>query len=122
MLSELGTYSSNITNMKKYIENFIKRIVEDVVESKVKRIAYECSKEITHNQFAYIGIQRLYKALDEISKSNEKYVALGELYSRIVRDNLARENGEIIHNYFELQPKLNQYAQSIEKLVEESQL
>ena len=49
-------------------------------------------------------------------------MALGELYSRIVRDNLARENGEIIHNYFELQPKLNQYAQSIEKLVEESQL
>lgn len=108
--------------MKKYIENFIKRIVEEVIESKVKTIAYECSKEITHNQFAYIGIQRLYKELEEISKSNEKYVALGELYSRIMRDNLARQNSEIIHNYFELQPKLNQYGKSLEKIVEESQL
>ena len=104
--------------MKKYIENFIKRIVEEVVESKVKRIAYECSKEITHNQFSYIGIHRLFKALEEISKSDEKYVALGELYSRIMRDNLALENSEIIHNYFELQPKLNQYTQSLEKVVD----
>jgi hypothetical protein len=104
--------------MKEKIKQFIYKIVSSAIEDKVKRIAYESAKELTHNQFAYISISKLYKLLEEVSKRDEKYVSLAELYSMVMRDNLARENSEIIHNYFELQPKLNQYTQSLEKVVD----
>lgn len=104
--------------MKEKIQQFIYKIVLSAIEDMVERIAYESAKELTHNQFTYIGISRLYNALEEIGRDGEKYVSLAELYSRIMRDNLARENDEIIHNYFELRPRLNQYTTSIERIVD----
>lgn len=98
--------------MKKYIINLIKQAVID--------IPYKTATEVTHNQFAYIGIDRLEKVIDEIKKDGEKYVSLAEIYSRVIRDNLARQNSEIVHDFFELKPKLNKYYKHFPERAEDT--
>lgn len=72
--------------MKKY---FIK-IIEEAIERKVKRIAYTTSSEIIHSQFAYIGIERLKKIIDQASNAEEKYISMSELYTRVLLSNKSK--------------------------------
>lgn len=94
------------------IEDLIKKIIED----NNKILAYQTSVELSHNLFAYIGIARLEAELEKIKNSGEKYVSLAELFSSVMRNNLAKENKEVIHSYHELLPRLDHYTKLIEKL------
>lgn len=98
--------------MKKYLKN----LIGEVIDSKVGVISYNSAKELSHNQFGYIGLDRLEQMIKEIRENNpeEKYVSMAEIFSRVLRSNLSKENGEIIHNYFELKNTLQKYYTSIE--------
>jgi len=111
--------------MKKYIKKLLKDVLYEVIEDKMPRIARISANEAFRDLFSYIGIQRMEQMIEEIKKrpkGYEDYTSLAEMFSQIQRGNLARENSEIIHNYFELQPKLNQYANSLNKVVEDTQI
>ncbi len=97
------------------MEEIIKKLLED----QVGRISYEAGKGMASNLFAYIGIARLKEILIKAEESGEKYVCLADLYTKVQRENLAKENSEVISNYFDLVPKLNQYVKSIKKVNEE---
>ena len=100
--------------MKKYI----KKIFSEVFEEKLGRITVGVATEQIHNLFAYISITRLERIIEQAKSKDEKYVCLAEMYSQICRENLAKENSEIIHNYFEFKPLLNKYYSAIEKQID----
>lgn len=113
-----GTYSSNINTMK-YIKKLLKQVIWESLEEMMPRIVRQASIESHHGLFAYIGIQRLEKMIEDAKKRDEKYVALSEMFAQIMRDNLAKENSEIVHSYFELLRPLNQYTKQVGKKVEQ---
>lgn len=106
------------SNMK-YIKKILKQVIWESLEEMMPRIVRQASIESHHGMFSYIGIQRLEQMIEHAKKRDEKYVALSELFAQVMRDNLAKENSEIMHSYFELLRPLNQYTQHIEKKVEQ---
>lgn len=106
--------------MKKYLKNLIKEVLNEIFEEKMGRIQH-LSVQASHRElFSYIGIDRLKKIIEEIEKKDvdNKYTSLSELYSRIIRENLARENTEMIHKYYELLPQLDAFKRAVNKIVE----
>ena len=103
----------------KIIHKILYKIVHEEISKNMPFMVNEAAKSAHQNLFAYIGIARLRKMIDEAEKRDEKYVSLAELFSQVCRDNLAKENNEIIHAYYELKPTLNQYNAKLEKVVNE---
>ena len=105
--------------MRKYFKSLIKEVLNEIFEEKMGRIV-RLSAEASHRDlFAYIGIARL-KELIKTSEESEgdKYTCLSELFTRTARENLAKENSDIIHNHYELLPKLDAYKKSFNKVAE----
>jgi hypothetical protein len=107
--------------MKKYIKNIIKEVLNEIFEEKMGRIVKLSSDAARKDLFSYISIDRLEKILDDIKKkpAGDNYTSLAELYSHTIRGNLAKENSDIIHNYYELLPKLDAYRKSFNQVIEE---
>lgn len=101
--------------MKKLIHNILYKIVHEEISKNIPFMVNQAAKVAHQDLFAYIGIDRLRKMIDEAEKRNEKYFSLAELFSQVCRDNLARENKDIMHAYYELRPKLNKYVDLIEE-------
>lgn len=107
--------------MKRYLKNIIKEVLNDIFEEKMGRIV-KLSSEASHRElFSYISIARLDKILEEIKKkpTEDKYTSLAELYSYTIRGNLEKENSDIIHNYYELLPKLDAYRKAFNEVIKE---
>jgi hypothetical protein len=107
--------------MKRYLKSIIKEVLNEIFEEKMSRIV-KLSSEASHRElFSYIGIERLDKILEEIKKkpTGDKYTSLAELYSVTIRGNLAKENSDIIHNYYELLPKLDAYRKAFNEVIKE---
>jgi len=105
--------------MRKYLKSLIKEVVSEVLEEKIGRIV-RLSAEASHRDlFAYISIARL-KELIKTSEESEgdKYTCLSELFTRTARENLAKDNSDIIHSYYELLPRLDAYKKSFNKVIE----
>ena len=103
--------------MKKYFENLVEKIVRKAIIENIHIAGIKAKEEAFHGIFAYIGVERLKKLTEKAEKSGNIYINLAELYSQTIRDNLSKENSEIIHAYFELVPKLNEYKKGIDKQV-----
>lgn len=104
--------------MKEYLRKFFIYCFEIALDQKVPRISRIAYQEMTKDLFAYVGIERLKMAIEEAQQRGDTYISLAEIYGRIIRDNLAKENSDIIHSYYELLPKLDQYKQSLNKVTE----
>lgn len=107
--------------MKKFIKKIIKEVLNEIFEEKMGRIVNLSSETAQRGLFAYISITRLEEIIEEIKKQKDgqdMYTSLAELYSRTIRKNLARENSEIIHQYYELLPKLDAYKKAFNQNIE----
>ncbi len=103
----------------KYIKKVFRNWIGEIVRENVLFGWGEIEKEINHSLFSYIGVERLKKMLEDIEKQDNKYVNLAELYSFTLRNNLQKENSEIVHNYYELLPRLAEYKRSLDKPIKE---
>lgn len=81
-------------------------------------LPHRASRESVHDIFAYIGIERLEKALSKVKKTGTYYTNLAELYSHILRDNLEKENSDRMSAYYNLLPKLDEYKKSFNKAID----
>lgn len=99
--------------INKYINKLTQKIADQISVS----YPHNTQIEIVHSLFSYIGIARLRELLDESEKNGDKYVCLAELFSRVQRNNLAKENNDIIHSYYELLPRLNAYSEAFNHVI-----
>ena len=104
--------------MKKYIIKLLKPLVKESVDEGFVHLPYRIQESLLHNLFSYIGIARLEEIIEKAKKKDEKYIALAEMFAQTMRDNLAKENSDIIHQYHELLPKLNAYNNAFDKVIE----
>lgn len=96
--------------MREKLRNWLKELIRETVID----LPHKSAKETTHSLFAYIGIDRMRKILDEKEKRGIEYTSLAELYSLTLRDNLEADNSERIHAYYELLPKLDEYSRAFD--------
>lgn len=101
--------------MKKILENWIKKIVQDSFVG----TPYLIEKAITRSLFSYIGVARLQEVLKEMQDNGIDYTSLATLFDRVVRDNLEKENSDRMHAYYELLPKLDEYRKAFKLKDEE---
>lgn len=104
--------------MIKKIKEFFSNVVRDGIAS----IPYKTNYEIIHTLFAQIstdGLKRLIKEIEDDPKKKGyiDYISLAELYALSIRENLEKRNNDIIHNYYELLPKLNEYKKAFDPLI-----
>lgn len=99
--------------MKKIIHKILYSIVHEEISKNIPFMVKQAAKVAHQDLFSYIGISRLREMIDEAEKKGEKYVSLAELFSQVCRNNLSKENGDIIHSYHELLPKLNDYTKRL---------
>ena len=96
--------------MKKLITNFLVSVFKEATIGLPKKT----TQEITHNLFAYIGVERMEKILEIVKEKGIEYISLAELYSLTIRDNLEAENSDRMHAYYELLPKLDEYKKAFD--------
>lgn len=99
--------------MKKYLNKFAEIIASKIAIS----YPYKTQVEVVHSLFSYISISRLREIIDKAEKEDEKYVSLAEMFGDVLRENLAKENNEILHRYHDLLPKLDQYSKAFNKVI-----
>ena len=96
--------------IKQKIEEWIIKIIRKVEID----LPYRISSTLTHDLFAYIGIERIEKIIETIKKNGIDYTCLAELYSLTLRDNIESNNNDRMHAYYELLPKLDEYKKAFD--------
>ena len=96
------------------IKNKIRNWLQELIREATIDFPYKTSKETAYNLFAYVGIERMRKILDEKEKRGIEYTSLAELYCLTLRDNLEAENSDRMHAYYELLPKLDEYKKAFD--------
>lgn len=105
--------------IKNWFEKIVIQIIEKGFQEQQRYLGLRAKEEAIHGIFSFIGIDRLKKLIETAEKQGNVYINLSELYSQTLRENLSKENSEIIHSYFELVPKLDEYKKKIDSIIKE---
>ena len=97
--------------MKK-IRNWLIQVFKDAQKEAMAGIPYQVERAVVHSMFAHIGVDRMQKVLDKMKEKGIDYTSLADMYSITLRDNLASNNNDRMHAYYELLPKLDEYKKA----------